>query len=82
MSEKWEKKQYKIIQNKSFKEANLLKLNCNKALKLLNWKSTLNFEETARFTIEYYKAIIKNNNKNNYYLMKKQINDFQKRMII
>lgn len=36
------------------KEAGLLKLNCDKALFDLNWFAALNFEETVKFTIEWY----------------------------
>ena len=35
------------------KEAGLLKLNCDKALFDLNW-FCCNFEETVKFTIEWY----------------------------
>tara|TARA_Y100001935_G_C17311792_1_gene517194 strand:- start:3843 stop:4943 length:1101 start_codon:yes stop_codon:yes gene_type:complete len=38
-----------------YHEAGLLKLNCDKALHLLNWKSTLNFNQTAKWTAEWYK---------------------------
>jgi CDP-glucose 4,6-dehydratase len=37
-------------------EAGLLKLNCDKAGSLLNWKPALPFEETARMTAEWYKS--------------------------
>lgn len=37
-------------------EAGLLKLNCDKALFDLNWMPTLNFEETVRMTVEWYKT--------------------------
>ena len=36
------------------KECTLLKLCCDKALAHLGWKATLNFEETIRFTAEWY----------------------------
>lgn len=36
------------------KECTLLKLCCDKALAYLNWKATLNFEETIRYTAEWY----------------------------
>ena len=42
-------------------EAGLLKLNCDKALHLLKWGATLNFEETARWTGEWYCTFYKNN---------------------
>ena len=37
-------------------EAGLLKLNCDKALFDLNWMPTLQFEETVRMTVQWYKA--------------------------
>lgn len=36
------------------REHSLLKLCCDKALFDLDWKATLNFEETARYTAEWY----------------------------
>jgi CDP-glucose 4,6-dehydratase len=36
-------------------EANLLRLNTDKASALLNWSSVLDFEETVRITAEWYK---------------------------
>ena len=36
------------------KECTLLKLCCDKALAHLGWKATLDFEETIRFTAEWY----------------------------
>jgi len=36
-------------------EAGLLKLNCDKALFDLDWMPTLQFEETVRLTVEWYK---------------------------
>jgi CDP-glucose 4,6-dehydratase len=36
------------------KEANLLKLNCDKAYHRLGWEATLGFEETIRMTAEWY----------------------------
>ena len=43
------------IKKDTLYEAGLLKLNCDKALHRLSWKPTLNFEETVRWTIEWYK---------------------------
>jgi CDP-glucose 4,6-dehydratase len=37
-------------------EANLLKLDCGKALEKLNWKATLNFEQTIDWTVDWYKT--------------------------
>ena len=36
-------------------EAGLLKLNCDKALSDLKWNSTLQFKETVKMTVEWYK---------------------------
>jgi len=45
---------------KKFHESSLLKLNCNKAKKLLKWKSILSFNETGRLTAKWYKDFYKN----------------------
>lgn len=37
------------------KECTLLKLCCDKALACLGWQATLNFEETMRYTAEWYR---------------------------
>lgn len=47
--------QYSVIENnEKIDEARLLKLNCDKALSMLNWKATLNFEETMNFVSTWY----------------------------
>lgn len=45
---------FAIESNKTFHEAGLLKLNCDKALFYLQWKPVLEFPETARFTGIWY----------------------------
>lgn len=47
-------KVYKITENIKFNEASLLKLNCDKALFYLDWKSSLNYNELLKFTGEWY----------------------------
>ena len=42
-------------QHEEFHEAGLLKLNCDKALSHLRWEPALNFEDTIRMTIEWYR---------------------------
>ena len=56
MSQLWPKSKWEITENKisKMKEAGLLKLNCEKAVKELNWKPVLNFEETIKMTIDWY----------------------------
>jgi CDP-glucose 4,6-dehydratase len=57
-----------IIRNDSkFDEAGLLKLNCDKALFYLGWQSTLDYEQTIKFTAEWYF---------NYYNNSFNINEF------
>lgn len=41
-------------------EAMLLKLNCDKASSYLHWAPTLNFEETLKFTMDWYLGYYKN----------------------
>lgn len=41
------------------KECTLLKLCCDKALAHLNWKATLTFDETIRYTAEWYHCFYK-----------------------
>ncbi len=37
------------------REAGLLKLNCDKALAMLQWRATLNFQETVAMTADWYR---------------------------
>jgi len=41
-------------------ESSLLKLNCDKALHLLDWEAILSFQETVRITAEWYRSYYKN----------------------
>ena len=53
-------------------ESGLLKLNCDKAMMLLNWQAKLSFEETVELTIDWYKYYFENP-KNISALTEKQI---------
>jgi len=57
MEKYWDRVQWNDVSQskKHLHEAGLLKLNCDKALFDLKWKPTLEFEETLRMTIEWYK---------------------------
>lgn len=46
----------RLTGNIPFKEATLLKLNCDKALAYLNWHSTLHYEQCVHLIAEWYKA--------------------------
>ena len=45
---------YTVTDNIPFHEAGLLKLNCDKSLALLKWQATLNYQDTIKFTSEWY----------------------------
>ncbi|RZD43348.1 MAG: CDP-glucose 4,6-dehydratase, partial [Thaumarchaeota archaeon] len=55
-------------------EASMLKLDCNKAKKRLNWKTKLSIDETLEWTINWYKEFLKNSNMKKY--TENQINRF------
>ena len=62
LSKHWPKTRWEDVQNSEndFYESGLLKLNCDKALQLLNWQPVLNFEETTRMTAEWYSTFYRN----------------------
>jgi CDP-glucose 4,6-dehydratase len=68
MSKYWNKIKWNNISNNEGRvhEAGLLKLNCDKALFDLQWHSALQFEETVRMTVEWYKAYYQNENQSMY----------------
>jgi CDP-glucose 4,6-dehydratase len=55
MSKHWDKVKWKIIPDPTMYEAGLLKLNCEKALALLNWHPALDFQKTVEMTADWYK---------------------------
>ena len=57
MAKYWGNAQYVDLSSmtNSFHESTLLKLNCDKALHLLNWTSVWDFPTTAKATIDWYK---------------------------
>ncbi len=74
MSQFWEKVSW-VDASKNINgpyESNLLKLNCDKALKQLGWKATLDYNKTIEFTALWYKA---------FYEDKKSIVDLTKHQI-
>lgn len=42
------------------KESRLLKLNCDKAAQLIDWRAKLNFAQTVKLTAEWYKQFFEN----------------------
>ena len=63
--------------NDKFHEAGLLKLNCDKALSHLNWTSTLEFNDTVRMTVSWYRNYYqKRDNKSMYEYAIQQVSEY------
>ena len=56
----WPEIKWKISKNYQFHESKLLKLNSNKALKTLGWKTHLNLDSSLNFTVDWYRKFYKN----------------------
>ncbi len=56
-----------------FKEATLLKLNCDKALAYLNWHSTLSYEQCVKIIADWYRAFYVEKREDLYELTVEQI---------
>ncbi|MGA1870970.1 MAG: CDP-glucose 4,6-dehydratase [bacterium] len=54
----WKRAQWRVEEGDVWvKESGLLKLCCDKALSLLDWRAILNFEETVELTAQWYKSL-------------------------
>ena len=74
--EKFNVDKVEITKNQqTFKETKLLKLNCDKALSLINWKPRLDFTATMRLTNEWYYEFY---NQRNFDVLKKCIDQIKK----
>jgi CDP-glucose 4,6-dehydratase len=66
MQNHWQGIDYKInnssVESVKDKEAKLLKLNCDKALRDLKWEPALDFKNTVKFTTDWYKLYLENGN--------------------
>ncbi len=64
MSTKWPDSRWvdRSQQADSAHEANLLKLNCDKALHQLRWRPTLTFAETVELTVDWYRQFYNRTN--------------------
>mgnify|MGYP006076119379 CR=1 FL=1 len=51
---------FTVTDNIPFHEAGLLKLNCDKALALLKWHAALDYQDTIKYTSEWYYNFYKN----------------------
>lgn len=66
----------KLTGNIPFKEATLLKLNCDKALAYLDWHSTLHYAQCVNFIADWYKAFYQKDEVDMYALTSNQIEDY------
>ena len=62
MARYWKAVKWKCVSvnNRQVHEAGLLKLNCDKALSMLNWKPSLTFDQTIELTAAWYEKFYKN----------------------
>jgi len=71
---------WKVFNSSKFYESKLLKLNSNKAKKLLNWESTLSFSETIKLVTDWYVKFYFTKNKKIDLFSLNQIIYFQSRI--
>jgi CDP-glucose 4,6-dehydratase len=57
-------------------EAGLLKLNCDKALASLQWRATLDFDETVQMTADWYRRFYENNGPSMLETTRRQIAEY------
>ena len=73
-SKNWEVARWKIkLDAFKVKEANLLKLNCEKSFKVLSWSPVFDFETTIKLTSEWYREFYFGHKKNIIEITKNQI---------
>ena len=73
----WNKVSWRVNNSKKFSESGLLKLNSNKAKKILKWKNYLDFKKTVKFVGEWYNDYY-TKSKNSYIISNKQIDIYEK----
>lgn len=77
MSDYWPKVKWEIEKvNDDYYESGLLKLNCDLAHEILNWQPKLNFEETIKMTVLWYKNYYENKELNVKELTIEQIKNY------
>ncbi len=78
MSKHWDNVSWKKISlsKRKFFESSLLRLNCNKAKKILYWKSILKFDETMKMVADWYSNFY-SYPKNINYITNQQIENYQ-----
>jgi len=80
VSRNWEfnsLKEHFVVENHSaFHEAGLLKLNCDKALSMLQWRPVLEFEQTSGFTGSWYNQYYNSKDHDLFEFTCKQIDEY------
>ncbi|WP_293713924.1 CDP-glucose 4,6-dehydratase [uncultured Parabacteroides sp.] len=66
----------KLTDDIPFKEATLLKLNCDKALVYLNWQSTLHYDQCVKMIVDWYKEYYVTKTTSMYDLTVRHINSY------
>jgi CDP-glucose 4,6-dehydratase len=75
----WPNVKWKVKEKRNFKESGLLKLNSEKVKKMIKWKSILTFQETIKFTVQWYKCFYFSKNINQ--LTKPQIDEYKNLLV-
>jgi len=78
MSSSWKNVRWNDTSNdlSHLHEAGLLKLNCDKALFDLEWLPTMEFEETVKMTVDWYKAYYEGEKEAMWEFSSRQIDEF------
>lgn len=78
MSKHWDNVRWNDVSGTDhpFHEAALLKLNCDKALANLRWQPTMQFEETVKMTVNWYKEFYDIRPDSMYELSSRQIDEY------
>ena len=78
MAKHWPGADWKIdpVDKTAQKESVLLKLCCDKALNLLNWKAIFSFEETIAMTTDWYRTYYEKGKEHIFDLTMHQINEY------
>ena len=80
MSKYWDQARWEDISRleQHVHEAGLLKLNCDKALFDLKWRPALDFDETVKMTIDWYKKYYEDSSPSMYDFSIQQIHEYVK----
>ena len=83
LSKKWNDASWEINEKQNnYSESKLLKLNCDKALSLLNWEPILDFKTTIDMTSDWYYSFYNIKNLDVLEKCRQQIKDFMNKKII